>query len=217
MENTDKHWRLWGKLSPYRGVCYPQVTESEFWTSGETYVKWLLERLTRLYPTLRCETALDFGCGVGRILRPLAARYANVTGVDIAHGMLSEAKRNVPGADLCEQIPERQFDLVHSSLVLQHIAVNRGLEIVRRLTRCVAPGGVIALQAPVVVKHNIAYRVKHALPWLRFIFNAVQGKPVREPLMAMNAYPVETLCEILGCSVILPYKGTLIFIAQCCA
>lgn len=195
MENTDKHWRLWGELDPYRGVCYPDGLTAGFWQSGERYVESLLNKIG---PVAR-GSALDFGCGVGRILRPLAARFQYVAGVDIAPAMLSHATRNVPSAELQDHIPQdRQYDLVHSCLVLQHVPVERGLEIIRQLQRCCAPGGVLAIQVPLEMHHSLVYRAKHAVPWLRFLFNVLQGKPVRMPLMQMNAYSASQIEGVVG-------------------
>jgi trans-aconitate methyltransferase len=195
MEDTDKHWRLWGELDPYRGVCYPEGLAAEFWESGESYITRLLDAIG---PIAR-SSALDFGCGVGRILRPLSMQFEHITGVDISPAMLEHARSNVPGAELLGRIPiTGQFDLVHSCLVLQHIPVKRGLEIIKQLRACVAAGGVLALQVPTEVQHSWAYRIKHSMPAARFLFNALQGKPLREPLMQMNAYPVEAISETLG-------------------
>lgn len=114
--------------------------------------------------------------------------------------MLSHARSNVAGAELMDHIPNTQFDLVHSCLVLQHIPVKRGLEIIEQLRACVAPGGVLAVQVPLETRRSWVYRIKHALPAARFVFNALQGKPLRQPLMQMNAYPAEVVSSALGTS-----------------
>ena len=41
---------------------------------------------------LRPAVAVEFGCGVGRIVVPLAGRCERAIGVDIAAGMLEEAR-----------------------------------------------------------------------------------------------------------------------------
>jgi trans-aconitate methyltransferase len=191
MENTDRHWQLWGELDPYRAVCFPNGQDCTFWKSGEDHIQLILTAQARFYPQAPHNTAIDFGCGVGRLLRPLALYFSHVIGIDISAGMLAEARRNVPTAELTDHIPRQQASLVHSYLVLQHIPPRRGIEIVRRLASCVEPQGVIAVQVPVETSHlsnSLAYRVKHALPACRFAFNLLQGKRLREPLMQMNAY-----------------------------
>jgi len=212
MEDTDRHWKLWGELNPQRGNCYRHVSDDQFWLSGQLYTSWILQQLSGLYPSSEHCTALDFGCGVGRILKPLSLRYEHVTGVDVSPAMLKHAHRNVPNAELLEHIPSgRRFDLVHSYLVLQHIPVHRGLDIVNQLRQCVAPGGLLALHVPLQVHHSLIYRIKHAIPASRFLFNLLQGKPLREPLMQANAYPLTRMCEILDPVRIIPHIANSVF------
>ena len=76
-------------------------------------------------------SVLDLGCGTGRHALWLAREGALVTAVDFSEGMLAEARRK-PGAeriDFCGHdlhqplpFPEEQFDLVVSSLVLEHLS-----------------------------------------------------------------------------------------------
>lgn len=197
MENTDHHWQLWGELDPYRGVCFPAGHDADFWKSGEDHIDWVVSAQARFYPQAARNTAIDFGCGVGRLLRPLGSYYGHVIGVDISPGMLAEARRNVPNAELTDQIPSQRASLVHSYLVLQHIPARRGIEIVRKLVSCVEPGGVIAVHVPVETRKSSAYHVKHALPAFRFAFNLLQGKKLREPLMQINNYSLKEMCEVL--------------------
>jgi len=75
-------------------------------------------------------TVLDLGCGTGRHALWLAAAGGRVTAVDFSEGMLGEARRK-PGAeavrflvhDLHQPLPfaDREFDLVVSGLVLEHL------------------------------------------------------------------------------------------------
>ena len=43
-------------------------------------------------PRFAPRSALDFGCGVGRLLVPLARRCPSVVGVDVADSMLAQAR-----------------------------------------------------------------------------------------------------------------------------
>src|SRR5947209_17814502 len=102
MENTDAHWKRWGNRDPYRGVLFHERYKrrslnenlNEFFDTGESYIGSLMQHLEVLYPGLPRRTAVDFGCGVGRLSIPLAKRFQNVIGVDISSGMLDEARRN---------------------------------------------------------------------------------------------------------------------------
>ena len=76
------------------------------------------------------------GCGVGRVTQGLALHFDNVVGVDVAPGMLAEARRNAQIDGLTnvdyhssldpERFAPRSYDFVHSYIVLQHIPVEIG-------------------------------------------------------------------------------------------
>jgi ubiquinone/menaquinone biosynthesis C-methylase UbiE len=71
---------------------------------------------------------LDIGCGTGINLRILSESFGcRVAGVDSSEGMLAEARRKVPDADLrlgvAERLPfdDRSFDGALMSLVVHHL------------------------------------------------------------------------------------------------
>lgn len=66
--------------------------EREFFATGETEVAEILARGHELGVPRSTHDALEFGCGLGRITRALAARYDRVVGVDISTEMLERAR-----------------------------------------------------------------------------------------------------------------------------
>jgi SAM-dependent methyltransferase len=222
MENTDAHWRQWGRFDPYRAVIFEEKykraslihSRDEFFATGRRHVQFLMERLRRLYPDLAFGTAVDFGCGVARLTVPLASHFRKVVGVDISEDMLRESRINcasfgvrnadfVQSDDLLSYVPSG-VQFVHSFLVLQHIAVHRGLAIIGRLADRLAPAGVCALHVPIDRKLSLsgklAYFGKHVVPGCRFLFNIVQRKPISEPLMQMTPYPIGAVLDVLQAS-----------------
>ncbi len=111
----------------------------------------LLERLTAF--SFAPRVVLDLGSGTGRVTRELKRRYprALVIALDIAPGMLREARRNQMlwrrFARLCADalrlpLSDASVDLVFSSLVLQWCEpLEQALEEVRRVLK---PGGFFA-------------------------------------------------------------------------
>ena len=106
--------------------------------------------LTTVGPGTR---VLDVACGVGRWSRRLAARGAQVTGVDLSPTMLAEAARRAEADGLAERcrffaqdlaaldVGER-FPLVLAVTVLQHILDAQRLQAaVTRLASHLEPGG----------------------------------------------------------------------------
>ena len=159
--NTDKAWQEWGEHDPYFGVftdekfrlenLTPDVKD-EFFDSGEKYIQQILTNIkSKIDPSFHPATALDFGCGTGRLLLPLAKICNNVVGVDISDGMLEEAKANLASFpnvqlyksdDQLSKIKNEQFDLVNTYIVLQHIPQKRVLVIFNQLVELVSKNGV---------------------------------------------------------------------------
>ncbi|WP_427792590.1 class I SAM-dependent methyltransferase [Brevundimonas diminuta] len=156
IRDTDADWEEIGRTNPYFGVlAAPRyMTENltddvraEFFQTGMHDVQALSKRLHARYPDFAPASALDFGCGVGRVTRALAAFTGDAFGVDVSEAMLAEARRNVvPGAAFGHEMPDRLFDWVVSVIVFQHIPPSRGYVLLRDLMARVAPGGFVSIQ-----------------------------------------------------------------------
>lgn len=160
--DTDADWETWGKIDPYFGVCtQPQYRQEqmtpeareEFFASGEQKVRDILDFCRRhIDPDFRPKRALDFGCGVGRLLLATAGIAEQVTGLDVSESMLDEARKNCEERGLNNvtllrsddqlSLVKGDFDFVYSHIVIQHIPVDRGTAIVQRLVDLLAPGGI---------------------------------------------------------------------------
>nr|WP_276595272.1 class I SAM-dependent methyltransferase [Roseateles albus] len=128
-----------------------------FFASGHAHVKQVLNTCrAHLATDFVPNKVLDFGCGVGRLVIPFASVAHEVVGVDISPSMLAEAARNcheqsafnvelLPSDDTLSAL-DGDFDLVHSSIVLQHIEVSRGRILFEQLVQRIRPGGLGAIQ-----------------------------------------------------------------------
>jgi ubiquinone/menaquinone biosynthesis C-methylase UbiE len=107
---------------------------------------------------VRFGTALDFGCGVGRLTRALSDRFERVVGVDISASMLEEARaqhRDLLNLELLHNlatdlgpVPSDTIDLVYSNIVLQHMPARRQVAFIGEFCRVLRPGGVAVFQTP---------------------------------------------------------------------
>src|SRR5262245_5241774 len=158
---TDSDWEHLAKADAYWAVLtheefrrknLNEQSRASFFASGEEEIRDTFAALrAQVDPTFSPQRALDFGCGVGRLSLPLAQRCVEVVGVDVSDTMLCEAADNckasgvrnvtlVKGDDELSGV-SGQFDLVHTYIVLQHVPVERGTRIFRRLVELVKPGG----------------------------------------------------------------------------
>ena len=131
-----------------------------FFATGEREISLLLHQLEGLPgggPSSR-RSALDFGCGVGRLTQALALHFTSVVGVDVSPTMLAHARRLNRHGDRVEYVHnerddlvvlgDKRFDLVYTDLVLQHLPPQRALRYVGELLRVVVAGGLLVFQLP---------------------------------------------------------------------
>jgi SAM-dependent methyltransferase len=216
--DSDRHWRRWGEIDPYFAVLAdPRFrrekladSREDFFQSGQLYVEERLNRARALFGDFPQARALDFGCGVGRLSLPLAAHFGEVVGLDVAPAMLDEARVNAEARDvgnlrlaLADDLLSAcagPFDFVMSCMVLQHVPPRRGLPLVARLLDRVGPGGVAALHFCIGQEGGAGARLRawaqSHVPGVHGLFNRLRGRPADEPLMQMNAYPLDRLLAI---------------------
>ena len=226
IQDTDKHWERWGKEDPYYGVLSSDKfrrevlddnARQEFFATGDKHIDYILDEITQCFPSpLGRQRGLDFGCGVGRLVIPMAKRFDRVVGVDISDSMLEEAGSNcrrfgVQNVELVKSDATLSrvrgpFDFIHSHIVFQHIPVKRGMAILNRLVDLLGDEGVGAIQfvygwdAPVVRK--LKRWAKETIPFAAPLANLLAGRPLRYPQMQMNQYDYNKIFDLLqknGC------------------
>ena len=161
LRRARQTWNALGQLDPLWAVLSQPDRRGGRWdwqaflATGEAEIAAVLRRLPG---DLRRRRALDFGCGAGRLTHALAQRFEHTDGVDAAPSMLALAAdrhRGVPGCTFhCNAGPDlgmfadHSFDLVYSSLTLQHLPPPWATVFGVELVRLVAPGGALVMQLP---------------------------------------------------------------------
>jgi SAM-dependent methyltransferase len=222
MKSTDQEWEKYGARDPYFGVLNSEkfqaerlndVSRQEFFATGDAHITHVLTQIREFIdPQFDPQVALDFGCGVGRLIIPLAQKVPEVVGVDISESMLAEAQKNcqkygltnikyLKSDDALSNIQNQSFSLIHSYIVLQHIIPKRGELIIARLLDHLEPGGVAALHMPyrslTSIKEQAFYRLRHHFPLANIIVNLLRGRSYDYPVMQMNCYNVSRLFAII--------------------
>ena len=216
--STDDYWERIGSTDPYWGVLTHDryragnITAENrqlFFQSGEHHIASVFNVIRKhLKPDFEPRRALDFGCGVGRTVMPLAERAAYVVGVDVAPSMLREAKRNCEsrGIDNVEFVRAGQagdvqplqdrFDFIHSVLVLQHVPVKRGEKIFRRLLAQLEDDGVAAIHFLCWTKPRwpALRALRNQLPFASRMWDVLWRRSSR---MQMNSYDLNRLLQII--------------------
>ncbi len=143
----------------------------QFFESGREVAAAVIRDVADLLPGH--ELVVEFGCGVGRLLIPMARHFKTLIGVDIAPTMIEKLNANcrrfgVPNVMgvLADEPWERSCgaDLIYSWLVFQHIEEIGIIEdALRRLAASLQPRGVALLQFDTRPR-SPAYRLRNALP-----------------------------------------------------
>ena len=154
VDRMQAEWNRRAETDPQGFIGRGYATsDAQFWASGTPDLEGLI--LDGLELEARAAT-LEIGCGVGRLLRPLAARAARVVGVDIAPAMVEQGRAllaDLPHVSLhvtqgrFDSIADASLDLVYSFAVFQHIPVKSVIagyvDEAARVLRC---GGVLKIQ-----------------------------------------------------------------------
>ena len=218
--NTDKAWEKFGKNDPYFGVLthskyqksnLTNENKEEFLNSGYIYIDSVLKKIKKhLDIDYQIIKALDFGCGVGRLIIPLAELAEKVTGIDVSVSMLNEAQKNCEARSLKNvsllksddnlSLLKDKYNFVHSFIVFQHIPVKRGERIFEKLMAHLEDGGVCIIHFTYAKNYyiqKIVPFIKNTIPFAKNLVNLIKGRTFFAPQMQMNAYDLNKLFFIM--------------------
>ena len=114
-------------------ACGHSDTDDAFWASGRRELEQLILHDVELEPGAR---ALEIGCGMGRLLRPLSERVGKAFGVDISAEMIERARRALADRGNVEvfvtsgrldPFADASLDFVFSFIVFQHIPTKKAV------------------------------------------------------------------------------------------
>jgi SAM-dependent methyltransferase len=149
-QRAQHHARFWIATENYQ-------TEEVFTQSGQDTAQALLEALNGLWrPSWR---VLDIGCGIGRVLKPLAKHFHALVGIDVSPTMIAQSKAwlsefpnvttfETSGMDLRE-FQDQSFNLVYSYVAFQHMPRPVLEQYLAEINRVLTPDGYLALQLPI--------------------------------------------------------------------
>ena len=242
MERAKQIWENLGETDAYFAVStcdefrkgnLDDAAKEKFFQSGQEHVQRLRSEIENGFGiTFSPANALDYGCGVGRVLIPLAKKCESVTGVDISQSMLDETRKNCRerGVENVELKNASEFmnegsetyDFVHSFIVLQHIAPKLGSEIIRRMAAGLSINGIgmvhVTFRDLTPPFRRFRAKVYRDVPFVRRFINAIRRSNGR--FMPMYEYDLNVVFGILkenGCGEIFVrfsdhgHLGTMIF------
>ena len=223
--SSSSDWERFGELDPYWAVLTEDKfragkidpdSRREFFQSGETHLLSVAGMIrATVDPAFTPHRAVDIGCGVGRVLVPLARRCPDTVGVDVASSMLKEAKKNLTEAGVSAELVlgdeklsrlSGTFDFIHSYIVFQHIPPGRGKTIFAALLEKLRPGGIAAVhfsyQTPLSPRQRMFRWGRLRTPVVGPIGNLLKRRPASAPYMELYEYDLPSIFELFrthGC------------------
>jgi len=162
IKTFQKHWNALGADDPMWAVLTdPTKTgnrweRDEFFASGVTEIEMIWQKLKRLNIEVRPGTAVDFGCGLGRLTQALCPRFEKCIGIDLSESMIQKAQEYNQFPDKCrylvngqpnlQQIADESADFVLSLIALQHTATSFQKQYISDFIRILKPGGIAYFQ-----------------------------------------------------------------------
>ena len=224
MTSLRKHQRAWedlGRVDPFWAVLnspsrrHGRWDPAEFFATGKREIDSLMKSAEEMGLPRQRQSALDFGCGVGRMARSLASHFESYTGVDISEPMIAQAREWNQDCTRCrfvlntagdlQAFESGSVDLIYSRFVLQHLPSQPLVQAyLRDFIRMLKPGGLLVFQLPSRIG------LLHRLQPRRRLYALLRGLGVSERLllgplkltpMAMRAMPeadVAHLVQTLG-------------------
>lgn len=163
IEDLSKNWEALAHVDPmwaiksYSAKAGGRWDTEEFFQTGLHEVAELINCIGRLAPDLPRGKALDFGCGIGRVTKPLGSYFEHVWGVDIAKNMIERAVQMSSSANVTYAVNRSPnlamfesgwFDFIYSDVVLQHMPPDLALSYIKEFYRTLKAGGVLVFQLP---------------------------------------------------------------------
>jgi SAM-dependent methyltransferase len=163
LQDTRRFWDPESVFeAKYRRICSDPDIDA---TSDEQKLESLWEKRTaeelghllKGIPLHRDWTCLEIGCGLGRLMKPIAGRCRKVIGVDVSSEMIAYGRdylEGVPNVELqvndgCSlpMVPDGSVDLVYSILAFQHMTLVEVVEsYLAEIARVLKPQGFCRIQ-----------------------------------------------------------------------
>jgi ubiquinone/menaquinone biosynthesis C-methylase UbiE len=175
MKKQKNDWDDLAKIDPFWAILSDPTKKNnewnidEFFETGKKEIHDVMENIKLLDCTQNFKTALDFGCGAGRLSRALSFYFDNVYGIDISETMIHLAKSHNESIKNCEFIrneknnlsifKDNYFDFIYSNIVLQHMSDKFLIKsFIREFIRILNKDGILIFQLPNFI--SLKYRLQ---------------------------------------------------------
>jgi SAM-dependent methyltransferase len=214
--NRVRHqWTTLGERDPFWAILSETDKKGGGWDQADFFQTGVDEidrvlRTARSLSPVRYDSAVDFGCGVGRLSQALATHFEHVAGLDIAASMIRTAVQLNRFPDHCEYVhnvaadlsvlPDRSADFIYSSITLQHVVPELARCYIREFFRIARPGALVIFQLPCRPRSLVWHAIKRVAPvWVsNIVWRLRTGSPEAMETYAMAEKKVVHLVKDSG-------------------
>lgn len=218
--STLQDWEYLAKKDPLWAILSAPSKKGgrwqldEFFAHGQGEIDGVMRYLQKQKLTpVDFDSALDFGCGVGRLARALTSHFATVYGVDASPTMIArgrELNADRPKLELVlnqeprlARFADNSVSFIYTTLVLQHITYPESARYVDELLRIVKPGGVVMLQTPTLDRTPAPLKlVRHVLRRIVRTARLPVGGGWYMDMNTIPAHEIEAMAARRGCDIV---------------
>ena len=206
LSKLKENWEGYAQVDPLWAICTDSVRRGNKWTREEFLATGVTE-IGRVMAHVRslgldpdpASSALDFGCGVGRLTRALNDYFPECWGVDISPTMVrlaGEFNRDRDGChfelnqrDDLRMFPDEHFGFIYTSIVLQHIPPGYVERYLAELIRVLKAGGIFVFQVPERQKTPWVYKLGNKVGFRRKVARLRGRRDLDALQMEMHCIP----------------------------
>jgi cyclopropane fatty-acyl-phospholipid synthase-like methyltransferase len=145
IKNYHNFWKNIGQKNSWREYILPKRNDTSFFNEGKLEAKHLSEYLGADYDSI-----LEYGCGIGRILKNFNCKTK--VGVDVCQAYLDKIddktiiKIKTDGHSV--DYADNTIDRIYSIMVFQHTNKEDHTQMIKNLYNILSDGGVMLIQFP---------------------------------------------------------------------
>jgi len=124
--------------------------------------------ITAMLDITKEDVVLDYGCGLGRLMKAVVPNAKHVVGLDVSNSIIAMSDKYLDGVKNvntihCSSIAESpvgdtSIDKIYSFIVMQHVSKYKCFFILENLKKYLTPGGKGLFQFPDLMKSDNTYR-----------------------------------------------------------